>query len=104
MVPDNGELGTYSPNHGSGSKEETKGDLLESSEVNSSTTKRGIDLRCHGYDEMRGRTAGYRLTRISQMGMKRIKAKGSKFDKTSLGTPWVLMTAACEVMLLVNWL
>ena len=38
------------------------------------------------------------------MGMKMMSAKGSRFDKISLGRPCVSMVAACEVRLLFNWL
>lgn len=42
-----------------------------------------------------------RLTNISQMGIRISKAKGSKFDKMSLGRPCVDISAACEVKLLL---
>ena len=41
---------------------------------------------------------------ISKIGMKMIRAKGSRFDRTSLGRPLVIIVAACEVKLLFSWL
>lgn len=38
------------------------------------------------------------------MGMKMIRAKGSRLDNTSLGKPCVDMVAACDGRLLFNWL
>ena len=40
----------------------------------------------------------------SQIGMKMIKANGSRLDKTSFGKPLVVIVAACDVRLLFNWL
>jgi hypothetical protein len=45
-----------------------------------------------------------KLTKRSHSGMKMIKAKGSKLDKTSFGTPLVVIVAAWEVKLLLIWL
>ena len=38
----------------------------------------------------------------SQIGMRIIKAKGSKLESTSLGRPFNFITAACEVKLLLS--
>ena len=45
-----------------------------------------------------------KLTKRSHNGMKMIKARGSKLDKTSFGRPLVVMVAAWEVKLLLIWL
>ena len=42
------------------------------------------------------------LTKRSQMGMRMIRAKGSRLDKTSFGRPFVVMVAAWEVRLLFS--
>ena len=46
--------------------------------------------------------AGY-MTR-SKIGIRIMRAKGSRFPITSFGKPWVCMVAACEVKLLLIWL
>lgn len=51
-----------------------------------------------------GETKKSKLTKISQIGISKSNAKGSKLLSTSFGTPCVLIVAACEVKLLVNWL
>jgi len=40
----------------------------------------------------------------SHTGIRIIRAKGSKLERTSLGTPCVDMVAACDVRLLLSWL
>ena len=42
--------------------------------------------------------------KMSQMGMKMIRAKGSRLDKISLGKPLTTIVAACDVKLLLSWL
>src|SRR3569833_2677948 len=38
------------------------------------------------------------------MGMKTIRARGSRFVKMSLGSPFSFITAACNTKLLLSWL
>lgn len=45
-----------------------------------------------------------KLTKRSHNGMKMIRARGSKLDNTSFGSPLVAIVAAWEVRLLLIWL
>lgn len=38
------------------------------------------------------------------MGIRIMRANGSRFERTSLGIPWRDIVAACDVKLLFNWL
>jgi hypothetical protein len=101
-------LNNSSPNHGCSASEETKRDLLESTEVDTGAAEKRIDLSNRnifviGHIGVRG-TKAQILTRRSQMGMKMTRAKGSRLERTSLGRPWVDMVAAWEVKLLFSWL
>lgn len=44
------------------------------------------------------------LTKRSHIGMKIMRAKGSKLDNTSFGRPLVTIVAAWDVKLLLIWL
>ena len=64
-------------------------DLLESAEIQSSATESRVYL--HFMCTAISRTGRIKMmpsrTRRSQMGINMIKAKGSRFDNTSLGRP-----------------
>ena len=96
---------TCGPDHGCSSSHESKGDLLESTEVQAHATEERIELisKSKSIYSNEGLHVTERTTK-SQRGMKMRRAKGSKFDNTSLGIPCVAIVAACEVKLLLSWL
>lgn len=92
---------TCGPQHRCSSGMETGCDPLKGSKVNTYAAQTRVYL-LFIMAPVNLSIANLILTSISQRGIRMIKAKGSKLDRTSLGRRRVVIVAACDVKLLLS--